>query len=158
MLTHPLGKHKVQPLIKDIRIDKETSLKHVETITQAYKDTPYFDRYKLVLDYSKIFDDLSHLNYHVIDHICKLLDINTEIAMCSPTDAQERLLGSDLILAICRKENASTYLSGPHGSYLNLDDFKKANIEVKFQDFKSNNLSVLDSLFRIGAKETRRLL
>jgi len=169
-LNHPIGKHKKMPKICDINISLDRSIRHCEIITQAYKDTPYFDNYSLILDYFKIFSNLSELNTRFIRFICYTLDIDTEITFCPPETLSKELSGSDLILSICKEENATEYLSGAHGKdYLKEHDFITANIKIKYQDYKyikykqSDHryhpyLSILDTLFNIGAKDTKQLL
>ena len=69
---------------------------------------------------------------------------------------------SDLILEICKKVSATTYLSGTLGrDYLELEIFEANNIEVIFHDYKHPtyaqlhndflpNMSVIDLLFNTG--------
>lgn len=70
---------------------------------------------------------------------------------------------SDLVLSICKKLDATTYLSGPFGrSYLDRDSFKDNGIDIIFHDYKhpiykqnseefKSCLSVLDLLFNEGS-------
>jgi len=71
---------------------------------------------------------------------------------------------SDLVLSICKKLNASTYISGSGGmDYLNQQSFTDSDIALKLLEYKFvqysqvNNksefvkeLSVLDLIFNVG--------
>ena len=80
-------------------------------------------------------------------------------------DVRSRTL--DLVLDICKKSGATEYLSGVGGkSYLNLESFISANIDIKFIDndlpksypqlFKKidflNDLSAIDIIFNCGER------
>ena len=70
--------------------------------------------------------------------------------------------GSDLILEICQKMNATEYLSGRDGrNYLVEEDFIESDIDVFYQDFKHpvyrqihgqfiSAMSVADMFFNCG--------
>ncbi len=72
--------------------------------------------------------------------------------------------GSDLILELCRKAGASSYISGPFGrDYLDLSAFADEGIEVVFHDYRHPTyrqlhgdftpyMSVIDLLFNEGPR------
>ena len=63
------------------------------------------------------------------------LDIKRECCKASSLDTQKG--GSNLILEICKKMNATKYLSGCDGkNYLNEKDFVAESIEVIYQNFR----------------------
>src|SRR5262249_32952104 len=94
------------------------------------------------------------------DYFLKHLSIKTPLHYSSSMNFQERK--SALIYEICRKLGATTYLSGPFGrDYLDLAEFEKAGIEVRFHDYDHptyqqtfpdfvSHLSVIDLLLNHG--------
>ena len=89
--------------------------------------------YKNVL---KIFDDcvdenLSRMNSNIIFRIRDILNIETEIVF----DYYTELKGTERLVDICLRNEATTYISGISGSkYLDLSQFDKNGIKVVFQD------------------------
>jgi hypothetical protein len=74
-----------------------------------------------------ISDSLWETNNKIIKLIIKKLNIPTQIEADYPTEKKQ----SERLLDICKKFNATTYLSGPSGrNYLDLNLFKEENIEV----------------------------
>ena len=87
------------------------------------------------MDYC-ISDNLLLTNTRIIKHICKELNINTKIV----SDFTTQLKSSERLLEICKKYNATQYLSGSSGvNYLDKNIFKKSNIEVLYQDILTLN-------------------
>lgn len=95
------------------------------------------------MDYC-ISDNLLSTNTRIIQHICKELNITTEIVFDFPT----QLKRSERLLEICKKYNATHYLSGPSGmKYLDVKIFKKSNIDILYQDnSKLNKKAILQCL------------
>tara|TARA_R100001510_G_C7653858_1_gene212343 strand:- start:2409 stop:2939 length:531 start_codon:yes stop_codon:yes gene_type:complete len=95
------------------------------------------------MDYC-ISDNLLLTNTRIIKHICKELNISTKIVSDFPT----QLKRSERLLEICKKYNATHYLSGPSGkNYLDAKIFKKANIDISYQnDSKLNKTPILECL------------
>lgn len=89
--------------------------------------------YKNVL---KIFDDcvdenLSRMNSNIIFRIRDILNIETEIVF----DYHTELKGTERLVDICLRNEATTYISGISGSkYLDISQFDKNGIKVVFQD------------------------
>ncbi len=89
-------------------------------------------QYKRILDK---FDDcitsnLSETNYKIITKLCNELNIETKLIKDFPTN----LRSTERLVDICKKNNASVYISGTSGAnYLNLELFENNNIKVKFQ-------------------------
>ena len=79
-----------------------------------------------------IQENLAKTNTEIIIKINDMLGLSTQIQFDEPgnfTSPTEKLL------EICKKNSANTYLSGPSGrKYLDLVQFEKAGIEVKFSD------------------------
>jgi len=134
--------------------------KNLQRIIQSYSKHKYFKHY--IYDFEKIYlkeeKFLINFNMKIINFFLKILEINTKIILSSELDILEKK--SDLILRICQKLNATSYLSGISGSdYLDLKKFSLKNIDVVFQNFihpiypSPNfipNLSTLDLIFNNG--------
>ncbi len=93
-------------------------------------------KYKKILD---LFDDcvsenLSQMNSLIIKKSASLLGIESKIVFDYPTN----LTGTDRLVDICIRNNATTYLSGTSGSkYLEIDKFTSVGIDVIFQSEES---------------------
>lgn len=168
-LTVPVfTKDKATQQINEVEINNVTDVnwqkKHWKTIEQNYQKTPYFNEYKDIFQrfYLKKWTKLADLNISVIYAIKEILGIKTEIVIGSSLNVSgER---SDLLLDICKKVGATTYLSGRFGKeYLEESKFKKENIEVIFQEFNHPvykqvfkpfipEMSIIDVIFNEGNK------
>jgi hypothetical protein len=161
-------KDKATQQINEVEINNVTDVrwqkKHWKTIEQNYIKAPYFNKYKDIFHkfYLKKWDKLADLNINFIYEIKKLLGIKTEIIIGSSLDVKgER---SDLLLDICKKVGATTYLSGKFGKdYLDISKFKGENIEIVFQEFNHPvysqvfmpfipEMSIIDLIFNEGEK------
>lgn len=95
--------------------------------------------------YLEIFDDclgesLAESNFKIIERICSLLDIKTELHWDWTSD----LKGTDRLVDICRHFGASVYLSGPSGKhYLELEKFGDIKVEFTESNDKRSALEVL---------------
>ncbi len=163
-LTIPLIKHPSDQLIKDIKIDNSQSWQknHIKSIEIAYKKAPYFERYfnQLCEIINKKQEYLIDLNGEIIRYFMAELGISTKLTRASTLDVSGHK--SELLLNICKKMKADTYLSGVSGKdYLNQEIFRYDKIEIAFQDFKHPTynqlwgefipkLSALDLLFNEG--------
>jgi hypothetical protein len=131
-------------------------LKHLKSIEMNYRKAACFkERYpeieKLIINSES---NLSEYCFQQLKFWLSKLSINTEIVKLSELDI--RSSKSDLILEMCRKLNATRYISGINGkSYLNEKEFLDNGICVEYQNFKTHpykqlynefipDLSVLD--------------
>ena len=98
----------------------------------------------------------------------ELFGIKTEIIYQSQLQYDRENKKSGLIQAICSAVGTDIYLSGNGArKYMDVPEFKKAGIEVVYQDFTYPvyrqfdleafvpNLSALDILFHLGAEEAK---
>ena len=153
--------------ISDVIIDndKNWKKKHYESICQSYSKTKYFRLYKNELEdiYNSDWHNLSALNLKFIEVILKWLNIKTKIVKSSSLDIGGS--STNLLLSICKKLNAKSYLTGEGAkNYLDENIFIKNNIKlVKFKNSfptkypqKYNNLgfyndlSAIDIIFNCG--------
>lgn len=110
--------------------------KHLKSLMASYNRAPYADEHMPFFTdvLSKEWQLLHPLLRCVTDYLLKSFRIRTEIISSATMECT--LQKSDLVLEICRKTGATTYLSGALGrNYLDLSTFQKAGIEVIFQDY-----------------------
>ena len=163
-LTIPVF-HSLSDKINTIKIsDSRILKKHWQTIEMAYKKTPFFNEVAENLNpiYTKEYQLLCDLNIDLIKFYLNYLGINTQIITSS--DIKKEGDKSELVLSICKKLNASTYLTGSGGlEYLKIDEFEQENIIVEtvnynFKEYNQINskdqfiphLSIMDLVFNEG--------
>lgn len=158
--------HRQKQLINEVKINPEFpwARKHWGTLRTNYSPAPYFDWYAEELQHL-LFQDWHHLhelNLALLLWVMKILEINIPVVKLSELNASGRK--SQLLIEACLAVNADTYLSGSGGkSYMDLELFKAANINVLWQEFTAPtypqlfpeigfipNLSILDVLFCCG--------
>lgn len=87
-------------------------------------------------DFLDLFDDcfsnsLSDTNTNIIKKIANILKINSKIELDFPTE----LKGTDRLVEICKKNDATLYISGISGKkYLEKNKFELSGIKLKYQD------------------------
>jgi len=162
-LTIPVKRREALKNINEIEIDNQTDWKskHWKALLYNYNKTPYFKKYADFFEktYNQNWDLLVDLDIYLIENIMNMLRIKKQIKISSHLKVQGK--ADDLLVDICKELGADTYLSGPGGKeYMNLDKFKKQNINVVFQEFTHPvyvqqfpkkgfipNLSIIDLLF-----------
>ena len=169
-LSVPIHAH-LDSKLNDVKIDntKNWAVKHRKSILFNYTNTPYFDEFSSAIEliFAKKFEFLIELNYEIIKFVMKELEIKSEIIFSSKLKIPQK--GSDKVLNICKAVNADYYITGTTWAkkYLKIEDFKKSNISVEFQEFQHPiykqihkefipKMSIIDLLFnegRDGAKE-----
>ena len=140
-LTIPvLTKGKFDDLsIKSLEVDQKTKWqkKHYSSISQAYSKTPFWKEISNKLEpfYQR---DVQFLNPFLESKLMCFIDyleIKTPLYFSKDYIFQQKK--SDLVLEICQKFKATTYLSGPFGrDYLDLKKFSDLGIQVIFDDYK----------------------
>ena len=97
--------------------------KYYEIFKEKIKNIVYSD-YQTILELNLLF----------INFFREVLDIDTPIFMSSELEVKG--VKTDLLLNICNKMNATTYLSGPSGKYyLDKEIFSNANISLDFHQY-----------------------
>lgn len=146
--------------------------KHFTALVTNYSKARCFAEYKETFKniYSKQWEYLAELNIYIIEVLVKILGIRTPLLRASSL----KLKGKDTLrlVNICQRLGAETYLSGIGGrDYLDLEQFRRQNIRVVFQDFnhpvysqryESNlgfvpNMSIVDLLFNQGSNSLKIL-
>lgn len=136
--------------------------KQLKTIKLAYQKSPYFDRYfdgiERILSKKQIY--LSDLNHDFLVQMLYWLNIDCEISKASDYEFQGRK--SDLVLDMCKKLNASSYIFGSQGkNYAEIKKFKSAGVTPIFQNYVHPTypqingtftpfMSAIDLLFNTG--------
>ncbi|HVI52294.1 MAG TPA: WbqC family protein [Candidatus Sulfotelmatobacter sp.] len=110
--------------------------KHWETIRQNYTRTPFFGEHKDFLEetYRREWPRLADLTRFMTTYLLAALDIKTPLLYSSEMAVEG---AKDLlILDICRKTGATTYLSGALGrQYLQVEPFDTAGVSIYYQDY-----------------------
>ncbi len=159
------SKHQNQSIDK-VLIDykRDWISKHLKTLKTNYSKAKYFNYYinKIESIYKRNHELLVDINIDLIGFIIEILNINTKILRSSDLNIDHNLTKNDLLIQLCKKVNAETYLSGKGAQKYNDPElFKKNNIHLLYQEFihpeyKQQygnfiyNLSILDLLFNYG--------
>ena len=148
----------------EINNDQPWARKNWDLICKSYNNSPFFDSYKVTLNsiFKKKWNLIFNLNIYTLKKVFEWLNIKTEIILASELDVIGK--SSEYLLNICKKLDATKYLSGPGGrSYLNEKIFEQNKIKVEYQKYnpiiypqKHTNsfvpdLSILDLLFNMGS-------
>lgn len=172
-LTVPvLVKGRFNQNINEVTINNNERWKkvHLRSILIHYAKAPYLKYYKdkLTEIYSKDWAKLVDLNHDLIKFLMGELNIKTKILIGSELMIAGKK--TDLLLNICEKTGANTYLSGPGGrNYVDVTRIKEKKINHYFQDFKHPvyehhtgkfipNMCTLDILLNKGPEESREII
>ena len=84
-----------------------------------------------------------------LENTKRYLSITTPYLMSSEIPNEKKLTGGSRLIQICKELGASSYINAPGGKELyDSKDFVSEGINLQFMnDFKGNNLSILDQLF-----------
>lgn len=150
--------------IKNIEIDNSINWqrKHINSIKMNYSKAPFFDFFfqKIERFYLTEYLRLADLCFEMTEEFNKLLKISTPLVKSSELSVHGSK--SELILNLCKKVGATSYLSGANGkNYLDIEKFVSSGVNVEFQDFLQPNyqqcyvgfepfMSVIDALFCAG--------
>lgn len=152
-------------LIKDAKICKEDTHwrgDNLQTIYQAYCKARYFkglwEEFRAI--YETEYELLIDLNVALIRYILRQLGIERKVVFSSHLHVEGKK--GDFILNICKALGARTYVSGISGKeYLDLEQFRRNNVEVVIQEFHHPIyaqlyssfipcMSIIDLLFNCG--------
>ena len=157
-----LGK-KINEVLIDNQSNSKWKRQHLKTFQMNYGKTVYFNEvYTRVNEiYEEPFDFLSDFNIELIKFICGYLKIETKLVLSSAIDAGGSK--TDLIIDICHRTNATSFILGMGGSkiYADRKKIESNGITIVEQNFKHPSynqlfgefipsLSVLDILFNEG--------
>jgi WbqC-like protein family len=159
--------------IKSLEIDNYNNwrIKHWQTIRQSYAKAPYFKEHSLFFEsiYQREWQYLSDLCREITKYLLQALNINTPLLLSS--EMQVEGVKDELIVNLCQKAGASTYLSGILGqNYIREDLFESQRIKVEYQNYVhplyhqaqgrdfSPYMSAIDLLFNYGSQSLDILL
>jgi hypothetical protein len=169
-LTIPVH-NKFGQKLNEVKISYETNWqnKHRKSIELNYRKAPYFEKYWKEID--KIletkWEKLIDLNFALIAYVMSQLDITTETIRSSQMGIET--VGSQRLLDMCKKLQATTYISGEMGKdYLDETIFDNNKIKVIYENFQHPvynqihgefipNMSIIDLLFNEGENSQKIL-
>ncbi len=141
-LSIPLIKQSDKELIgeKKISYTENWQHQHWQTITSAYKNSPYFEYFEdeLIYFYKNKFDSLFDYNYQLLNCILKILRIQKEIEFTQQFNLQTE--GVIDLRNITLLKNTANFSTKPY-----------YQVFASTQQF-NQNLSCLDAIFNIGLK------
>lgn len=136
--------------------------KHLRSIRNCYNKAPYFSNFFPSIERSLAWGVSGF--FPMIDGVtkllCKKLGIQTQILYSSELNPKHSK--SSLVLELCRKVDATTYISGPFGrEYLDAELFAANSIDVLYHDYVhpkyrqlyagfESHMSVVDLMFNHG--------
>jgi len=162
--TVPVKKQSLKTEIRDIEISEiDWTGSYLDQIKDGYRKAEHFSSFFPRLEETVLLgrQRLVDLNIDLINLFRDYLNIKTETIFASDLNLHQ-VKGSDLILKICQKTNATQYISGPDGrNYLNLDTFN--DIEVLYHNYQHpvyaqlgsnfiSHMSIVDLIFNQGQK------
>ena len=144
--------------------------KHLRSISLNYKKSPYFENYIPFFEdvYSRKWEFLGDLNEYMLKWF--LDELGIKVNFLNAKNFKFEGEKSSLILNMCKKLDASTYIFGTLGKdYANVHEFEKNNVKLIFQDYNHpkysqlysefvSHLSVIDLLFNHGPKSLEIIL
>jgi WbqC-like protein family len=161
-------------LINEIAIDEASNWNKnlVKTIELSYKKAPFFNTvFPLIEDILQHDEkNLASFITYSLQQICQYLKIETTIAVSSTIEKDNTLKGTDKIIEICKKTNATNYINASGGKELyDKADFTKHNIDLHFIQSKKIKypqfanefvpwLSIVDVMMFNSADDIQNLL
>jgi len=150
--------------IDQIEIDcmSKWAKKHFTTLQSNYSRSAFYPHYSEYFEnlYQQDWLRLAPMMHESTHYLLQQLGIQTPQLRSSELSPEAKK--ADLILELCIKAGAKTYLSGPFGrDYLDEDAFRKAGIELRYHDYVHPKydqcfdgfepyMSVVDLLFNHG--------
>jgi len=164
-LTVPvLRKGYLECTISDIHINNREpwARKHWKTIQLCYSKAPYFKLYADFFKdiYTRPWERLVDLNETMLIGLLEILGISVKIYTADNWKFEGAK--NDLVLDMCRKVGAKTYIFGSNGrDYADVKSFTRIGINPHFQDYIHpsytqmhgefiSHLSIIDLLFNCG--------
>ena len=150
--------------INEVMIDnsRQWGLGHWDMICQAYHRAPFFEKYQAFFKEMlfRQWEKLDDLVICLTEYICNLLKIKVQFVRASDIDVQGRKM--DYLVDMCRKLDATHYLSGPSAkSYIEEEKLKDIGVTLQYQNYNyptypqlhgqfADHMSIIDLLFNCG--------
>jgi hypothetical protein len=171
-LTVPILKEQgVAPKFRSARINDSIAWreKHWRAICSSYSRAAFFDEHRDFLEafYGEARTYLLDVNVALIEYLARELGVDTKTRYAS--ELGPRGTKTELLVDVCKKVGATTYLSGPTAkNYLKPNLFEAEGIALKFHEYTHPvyeqrfpgflpNMSSIDLLFNAGER-ARRIL
>lgn len=129
--------HLEQPLSELQIAPRPWARKHWTAFRMFYARTPFFDRHAPFLErlYARPWEQLADLCEEILRYLFGAFGIEARLLRASSLDLEGKK--SDLVLDLCRKTGARTFVFGNLGRrYVRVEDFEVAGVRVVFQDYK----------------------
>jgi hypothetical protein len=166
-LTVPIqSKGHLEKPIRLLEIDNQSNWqdKHWKTILQSYKKAPFYKESISWLEeiYANKWTNFVELTNRMTKEILKRVGIKTKLIQQSELNCQRKK--QELILELCEKTGADTYISGTLGqNYIEPASFENKGIRIMFQEYRHPvytqlygefipYMSCLDLLMNVGEK------
>jgi hypothetical protein len=159
-----LRKGYLERTISDIALNNSIAWgrKHFNAMVHNYAKAPHFRRYADFFEdtYKRQWDTLVVLNEYMLRWFLETLGIATPVHSAAEWAFEGEK--SALVLDMCRKLKADTYIFGAQGrDYADVETFDRAGVAVVFQDYFHpqypqdqsdfvSHLSIVDLLFNCG--------
>lgn len=154
-----------EKVLTDIEINNTIpwQRKHWKSISLNYKKAPYFKQWADFFEdlyLNREWKHLSKLNDYMLRWFLDILKIKVNFIDARDLDLEGKK--NSLVLDMCRKLNADTYIFGALGQdYADSEAFEQQGIKVIFQDYRHPEypqlygdfvpyLSIIDLLFNCG--------
>jgi hypothetical protein len=174
-ISVPTRREKKVVRILEVLIDNNQnwSEKHLRTLYHAYSKAPHFKNIFPLFEeaLSEPWEYLAQLNIHLIRVVCRYMGIENSCKFIRMKDIDAKGKSTELLIDICRRVGADTYVSGVTGrKYLKDEKFEKAGLRLAYCVFEQPkyaqlwssefmpNLSILDLLFNCGPESKKILL
>jgi hypothetical protein len=173
-LTVPLSGASPSLKINEVRVEpRERWLrKLLESIRHAYAKAPHYPQVSALIGriLTEPLAPVSLLASHTVMEICKYLEIDTEFVPSSTKYGNAQLKGTERVIDICAREQASTYVNLPGGRALyDSVAFSARGVELafiepnlrpyaQFDDAFHPALSILDVLMFNSKNSVRDML
>lgn len=171
-LSIPVKQQSLDQKIEETTVvDNRWRKKHWKTLQANYSKAPYYKEISKFFEPLYLESDeqyLSKINFAFINTINQILGITTKIRWSTEFNVGGEK--TEKLLQICKKAQATTYISGPAAKdYFDLRLFQDEGIEVKWMDYDNypeyrqlhppfnHYLSILDLLFCEGKLSTNYL-
>lgn len=143
-ITLPLKKDSDYLDIKDRYLSDDwnsESKKMLNRITESYRKAPYFESVFPLIEKSLLFGDKQLFNFifNSLNLTKDFLEIKTSFVISSTISIDHNLKSTEKVIALCKHQNATTYINPIGGVELySKEEFKNEGLELKF--IKANNI------------------
>jgi hypothetical protein len=159
--------------VREMRIDtaKAWRAEILRTLALSYGRAPHFAEVMPVVEQALDVgaEQIAELDEHAVRSLAGPLGLDTS-RLVRQSDLDVAGTGSELLVDLCRRVGADTYLSGDGaGGYLSEQAFREAGIGLRYQEFSPPaypqpgdghvpGLSVVDALMSCGWRGTATLI